>query len=231
MRFIDFRLVPPDGGFHPAERVVGEDPTIHRVAIHQFRTLDDGTAVAMFESVGDAARAAELLEAEPSVHSFDIATTGGDRLYSHCHVDVGDGVARVFGVAERHELVLDMPMRYAERGGLEIRAVGEYETFRDAMEEIPERVEFTLLRTGEYAPGGEGLFQQLTSRQQETLRTAVEVGYYQEPRRVTYQDIADRLHISAGTVGEHLRKIEAKILTNVVPERQPQAVTDGSGEP
>lgn len=230
MRFIDFRLVPPNGGFHPAERAVGEDPSIRRVAIHQFRTLDDDTAVAMFESVGDAARAAELLDAEPTVHSFDIATTEGDRMYAHCHVEVGDSVARVFGIAERHELVLDMPMRYADRGGLEIRAIGKYETFRDAMREIPESVEFTLLRTGEYAPGGEGFFQQLTPRQQETLRTAVEVGYYNEPRRVTYQDIADRLHISAGTVGEHLRKIEAKILTGVVPEPQQPAVTDGSGE-
>jgi len=230
MRFIDFRLVPPNGGFHPAERVVGEDPAIRRVAIHQFRTLDDDTAVAMFESVGDVDRATELLEREPTVHSFDVATTGGDRLYAHCHVEVGDSVARVFGIAERHELVLDMPMRYADRGGLEIRAIGKYETFRDAMAEIPDGVEFTLLRTGEYAPGGEGFFQQLTPRQQETLRTAVEVGYYNEPRRVTYQDIADRLQISAGTVGEHLRKIEAQILTNVVPDPKPQPVADGSGE-
>jgi len=184
----------------------------------------------MFESVGDAERGAELLAAEPTVHSFDVATTDGDRMYAHCHVDVGDSVTRVFGIAERHELVLDMPMRYVEQGGLDIRAVGTYGTFRDAMREIPERVEFTLLRTGEYAPGGEGFFQQLTPRQQETLRTAVEVGYYNDPRRVTYQDIADRLQISAGTVGEHLRKIEAKILTNVVPERQRTAVTDGSVE-
>jgi hypothetical protein len=99
MRFIDFRLVPPNGGFHPAERAVGEDPCIRGVAIHQFRTLDDGTAVAMFESVGDAERSAELLAAEPTVHSFDIATTDGHRMYAHCHVDVGDSVARVFGVA------------------------------------------------------------------------------------------------------------------------------------
>jgi predicted DNA binding protein len=98
------------------------------------------------------------------------------------------------------------------------------------MQELSESVEFRLLLTGEYAPGGEGFFQQLTPRQQETLRTAVEVGYYDEPRRVTYRDIADRLQISAGTVGEHLRKIEAKILTDVVPERQRTAVTDGSGE-
>jgi hypothetical protein len=123
MRFIDFRLVPPTGGFPPAERAVDEDPSMRRLAVHQFRPLDDGTAVGMFESVGDAERGVELLAAEPTVRSFDIATTDGDRMYAHCYVDVGDSVARVFGVAERHELVLDMPMRYAERGGLDICAV------------------------------------------------------------------------------------------------------------
>lgn len=224
MRFIDFRLTPPDGGFHPADQAVGQADDLRRIAIHQFRTLEDGTAVTLFEAAGDPDRAVELMDQEETVRSFDVSgTEGSQQLFVHSHVEVSETVGEVFGIAERHELVLDMPMRYAERGALDIRAIGKYETFRQAMSEIPEEIEFRLLRTGEYAPGGEGFFKQLTPRQQETLRTAVEVGYYQEPRRVTYQDIADRLDISAGTVGEHLRKIEARILTSVVPEK-PSAV-------
>jgi hypothetical protein len=114
----------------PAERVVGKDPAIRRVAIHQFRTLDDGTVVAMFESVGDAERGAELLDAGESVLPFDIATTDCERYSTHCHVEVGDSVARVFGIAGRHELVLDLPMRYADHGGRRVGRTGPVDSDR-----------------------------------------------------------------------------------------------------
>jgi predicted DNA binding protein len=35
------------------------------------------------------------------------------------------------------------------------------------------------------------------------------------PRRATHQDIADELDLSTTTVGEHLRKIEARMLSEI----------------
>ncbi|OLZ39885.1 hypothetical protein A6E15_02320 [Natrinema saccharevitans] len=48
------------------------------------------------------------------------------------------------------------------------------------------------------------------------LRVAVEEGYYEEPRKVTYGDIAARLDCSAGTVGQHLRRIEARLMSSLI---------------
>jgi len=57
----------------------------------------------------------------------------------------------------------------------------------------------------------------LTERQQETLQAAIEAGYYNVPREATHEDIAERLGRSDGTVGEHLRKIEAKVMEAIAP--------------
>jgi predicted DNA binding protein len=54
----------------------------------------------------------------------------------------------------------------------------------------------------------------LTERQMKTLRTAVEMGYFDTPRRASVKDVARRLNVSASTAVEHLRKAEKKVLEN-----------------
>jgi predicted DNA binding protein len=41
---------------------------------------------------------------------------------------------------------------------------------------------------------------------------AVEMGYYDTPRQVTYDDIAAEVDVAPGTVGEILRKVESRLL-------------------
>jgi predicted DNA binding protein len=43
------------------------------------------------------------------------------------------------------------------------------------------------------------------------LEIALELGYYTVQREATHRDIADRLGLSVGTVGEHLQKIEPRV--------------------
>lgn len=127
---------------------------------------------------------------------------------------------RLYGVSNRHEMFVDMPMYYTDDGALEITVIGELEEIRRSTVALPDGVGLELLSTGEYRPAAGGLFEQLTPRQRETLRAAVEVGYYREPRQVTHQDVADEPDIAAGPVGEHLRKVESTILTDVLPSRE-----------
>ena len=56
----------------------------------------------------------------------------------------------------------------------------------------------------------------LTGRQREILEAAVESGYYEEPRGATHEEIAREVGVSAGTVGEHLRRVEEKVLLSPV---------------
>lgn len=215
MRYVRFLLVPLDGTLHPVEEEL-QTAGLEMVAIHHFRMLDDGTAVTFHEVEGDREAAEGVVEDHPSVLSYDI-TTDGETLFSHTRFEPNDLTASVYGIAQRLDLVLDMPMRYTDRNALRITAIGEFDTFQRAMGEMPDGVDLRLLKTGEYSPDGGELYSQLTRRQQETLRAAVEAGYYEEPREVTYDEVAEEMDIAPGTVGEHLRKIESQVLKGIVP--------------
>ncbi|MFC6732033.1 helix-turn-helix domain-containing protein [Haladaptatus sp. GCM10025893] len=55
----------------------------------------------------------------------------------------------------------------------------------------------------------------LTSRQREVLDVALDLGYYENPRAATHADIAAEFDCAAGTVGEHLRKAEGAVLSEL----------------
>ena len=215
MRFIKFLLTPPEGEFHPIEGAL-DRAGLERRAIHRFRLLDDGTVVTLYERQGDPDVAHEALEDHESVES--VTTTAlGERVFVHVHFLPNDLIESIFAIPQNHEIILDMPMEYADRGALRVTAIGKLETFREAMEEMTENVDLELLSMGEYVPGDAGLYAQLTERQREILAAAVEVGYYEVPRQASHQDIADHIGIAPATVGEHLRKIEATVLTEIMP--------------
>ena len=45
-------------------------------------------------------------------------------------------------------------------------------------------------------------------------RDGVALGSYDVPRGATHRDIADRLGLSVGTVGEHLQKVESRVFAS-----------------
>jgi predicted DNA binding protein len=47
----------------------------------------------------------------------------------------------------------------------------------------------------------------------------VELGYYDEPRQASLEDISDVVGIRPGTVGEHLRKAKYWVSSKLVPVR------------
>lgn len=216
MRFVTFQLHPGGGELHPVEEQLAAEPGVTRKALHHVNVLGDGTVVFLTEFEGDPKRLGAM-DGHPDLVSRDISDGEDDSFYAYSRVRANETLASLFGILERHELVLDPPMEYTADGGLQVTAIGELETFQAAMPELPEDVETQLDRTGEYHPGGDQLYSLLTDRQRETLQTAIELGYYEVPRRATYEDVAAKLDIAAGTVGEHLRKIEATVLREIVP--------------
>ena len=61
------------------------------------------------------------------------------------------------------------------------------------------------------------LVSKLTAKQAQSLLTAVEFGYYQVPRRVTFEYISKVTQTPRTTYEEHVRKAESKIINAVAP--------------
>lgn len=56
------------------------------------------------------------------------------------------------------------------------------------------------------------LLESIPSRQQELLQVGLELGYYDLPREVTLQELADEIGIAKTTASQHLRKAESNII-------------------
>lgn len=216
MRYVTFRLHPGDGELHPFGTIVRDNPEIKRRAIHHFNALADEHAMILVEFEGPVDEIRRVVDEEADVISSKVsATEAGVFVYAHFHPK--DWTKQLYTASLTSEIFVDMPMYYTDRGALEITTIGEFEEIQNSRVELPDGVGLELISTGEYTPTSDEVYEQLTSKQQETLRAAIEIGYYEEPRRVTYQDVAEELGVAAGTVGEHLRKVESTVLTNVLP--------------
>lgn len=57
----------------------------------------------------------------------------------------------------------------------------------------------------------------LSDKQVEIIVTAYQLGYFDQPARISADDLAKRLGISRSTLTEHLRKAETRLIGNVFP--------------
>jgi len=217
MRYFRIRLTPSEGGFHPVDDETARHPELERKAILHLNRLNDGSGVALFLMGGDPAEMVAIYEDHPEkILSYDIFDSDEEGFYSHVHFTPGSPAAELLDIIDRHKLMIDPPLEFAEDGGLRVTAAGPEGLVREAAIDVPDSVDTHLELIGEYDPDRDSLVGILTERQQEVLRTAIEMRYYSLPREATHEDLAGHLDCSAGTVGEHLRKIEARILSELM---------------
>jgi hypothetical protein len=57
---------------------------------------------------------------------------------------------------------------------------------------------------------------QLTEKQRDTMIAAFKLGYYDVPRKISSKILAKKLNMASSTLGEHLRKGEKRLLTELL---------------
>jgi predicted DNA binding protein len=94
-----------------------------------------------------------------------------------------------------------------------VTIVGTDDGISAAIAALPASAEYEVSETGPFSESVATPFRGLTDRQREILETAVAAGYYENPRAVTQAELGERLSLSPGTVGDHLRTIEAHVFS------------------
>jgi predicted DNA binding protein len=215
MRTLRITLSTADGTFHSADRALAHSDRVVRDSLLGIDWLSGGDAVVLYRIEAESAADIETqLDDIESVHGYDVTHEDGDTFSVFLHIAGEDPLASLFDLVERNALLIDRPLVFND-DGIALRVVGTESSFQSAMAEVPADVNLTIESTSGYAPGEQTLRTQLTARQQEAVETAMELGYYETPRQVTYEDIAEALDCAPSTANELLRRAEGKLVSSV----------------
>ncbi len=113
------------------------------------------------------------------------------------------------------DVIYDLPF-HASETKIVISCIGETAELEKALKAFKligtvEKVHFQKATFTEYDP-----LACLTPKQKDIVLAAKKTGYYDYPRRVTSQDLAEQLGISKATLIEHLRKAEIRLLETLL---------------
>lgn len=214
MRYVTVVAYPDEGGINRLDRRINELGLEYR-AIHRMELLTDDTVAMFAEGRGDVEGLRRVLSESPEV--FEFSVTSDDAGFFSYTRHAADDLTRML-MEDRREssYLIEMPIEYTDDGGLRGTYIGTEAAFADALSEQPEGVRVEIERTGPYTPGPRHVVSRLTGRQREVLQAAVDQGYYEIPRKATLKEIASAVDLSRATVSEHLQKIEARILPQLV---------------
>lgn len=185
-------------------------PELERKYLHRMKMLDDGTVASLGECHGPAEIVEEVLDSAEQV--IEVMATGRETTFYYVHFEPCEQSRQMMMMCRGTSVTLNMPLELHTDGSVVGTYVGQQSELGDALEQLPESVQAELLRVRRDVRAGEDPSAALTERQREILTVAIDQGYYAHPRTATQSDIAAELDVSAATVGEHLRKIEAQIL-------------------
>ena len=214
MRYVSLILDPPSTG--SSEIYSGEEPNVVRDRIYQYTMVDGDTVVMLSRFRGNLNHARVVLETSPKILTYDLVKTGCEEGLAYVHCKATDPIKSLIESLESHELILDLPIKFRSNGRIQVTLIATGETLQKIVADIPDSIRVTLNETGEFPSSSQSIDNSLTDRQTEVLRIAVENGYYKVPRQTTINDLATELDISSATLGEHLQKIEARIITKAV---------------
>lgn len=216
MRYATVILHQDEESFHPIAHELDTEPSIQRRAIHSIKLLDDGTIAMLGEIEGDLDSYREIMRESRVVERF--AVSGDESGYVYSQVEASEQTREMLERRDEGDFIIDMPIEYTDDGGRKVTIIGKEESLL-ALSELFDvgDTDIELVSMGPYSPEAEGVFAHLTDRQREVLETALDMGYYENPRGTTLEDIADELDIDHGTVGRHIRAIESKVFAKYIP--------------
>jgi len=144
------------------------------------------------------------------VLAWEIAGTEANLAYVYVQFEAPPQVGWLREQLTRNSLVVLLPATF-HADSVELTVVGTQDDLSAVFETLPAGMKSTVLEVGTYQDSTHR-GHSLTDRQRTVVKTAHEMGYYDQPRNASHQEIANELDCAASTVGEHLQKAEKQLV-------------------
>ncbi|WP_049927265.1 helix-turn-helix domain-containing protein [Halopiger goleimassiliensis] len=126
----------------------------------------------------------------------------------YAYVELGATILQAVGKADRWEL----RMRFDDRDSL-----SQFQDYCSGND-----ISYDLKRIQEQEQPMASAQYDLTTKQRETLVTALEAGYYEVPQEVTMSDLADRLEISQQALSKRFHAAYRNLITSTLTISHPE---------
>lgn len=190
--------------------------TIDRGEIINWQYLRDGSMIEMYQIEKDEDVTVSPNHIPTETLAFERFDPPGAYVYVYHRAKPNEVVGALIELIDNYNLVIDLPIRFDE-DEITVTMLGETDKLQAAYDMIPEPIKdhTTVERVKSFSPVAHGVASELTPRQRQILDAAIDVGYYSVPRDGTTADVGDAADCAPSTAAEHLRKIEARVLSTV----------------
>lgn len=161
----------------------------------------------------DGVSAGDLVALDEVVEADALGNTGEKSVYK-LTVELEESVSKAF--APDFDGAQLEPTTITTEGWYETKVFKEYEgfnEFRKSCEHHGITLDLVTI-TPEPSPSDDSSQDELTGRQREALTLAISRGYYESPRQVTAEELAEELDISQPSLSSLLRRGERQLLTS-----------------
>ncbi|MDY6817507.1 MAG: helix-turn-helix domain-containing protein [Halobacteriales archaeon] len=199
---------------HPMYDVWANAAFIERATALQWNFTGDALGILHY-AVGDADAFEETVADTPEVVDYDLVRAGTDAFYVYIRDATTDALDDLFGRITESGLIVVPPIRYHEDGTVTFSLFGPETKIQAAIETTPPPVDVTIEEISGLKRMAPIVEAQLSERQREAVEAAIELGYYELPRKADHSAVAETIDCAPSTAAEHLRKAESKLISSV----------------
>lgn len=217
MRAVELHLMPEGGAFPGLDEALAALEAVSRDSLLNFEWHNDGSYTMLYRLSGSREALANLLEDHDQVERYDIVSDDG-HLYAFVNVREREGLSRLLSIVDKHGLLLETPFEYTDEG-VTVTVAGAEPALQTAFASaVEEEIELEVEAAGEYEPDAPVGVERMTDRQYEALVAAHDLGYYETPRTVSFEEVAAELDCAPSTANELLRRAEGALVSSVLSD-------------
>lgn len=202
--------------------LLANSPDISEARMLDVNTSLEGVETLLFEIDGDPTAFAENATEASGIESVEVSRSESGLAYAL--VVLRPLETTLFQAIHREGphtgLVIRTPIIYRD-GEISGRAVGEPGALQRVLDDTPDDFDVQVDEICQFRGGLDDPKTTLSDRQREALEVAHELGYYDQPRQVTHEEVAAELECAPATASDHLQKAEGKLVNAVLDDLGP----------
>ncbi len=200
-------------------RVLADSPPIAEARLVDWSMTADDQSTLLYTVDGDPTPVAERAADTAGIESVELSATAEGQTYVLVVMRPLETplFAAIHRASTQAGLIVRKPIVYRD-GTMAARVVGDAGALQRALDAAPDGVDVQIDEIGRLRAHADEPVASLSKRQREAVTAALELGYYDQPRGATHEDVAAELGCAPPTASDHLQKAEATIVHAVMDQ-------------